>query len=148
MSRNGWNLYAYPLFDEQYDRLLKKVEAAKKADPVNYESSPACKLLATVERFIQDIIPRDPSAPQFRQGNTLGARNRHWFRAKFHQRYRLFFRFSAKDKIIVYAWMNDENTLRKHGSKNDPYAMFEAMLKSGNPPGSLQQLISASRNIR
>ena len=43
----------------------------------------------------------------------LGPGNRHWFRAKFHGRYRLFFRFSAGQKIIIYAWVNDEQSLRK-----------------------------------
>lgn len=27
--------------------------------------------------------PRDPLAPEFRQGNTLGRERRHWFRARF-----------------------------------------------------------------
>jgi toxin YhaV len=147
MNRNGWTLYAYPLFDEQYDRLASKVEAAKKADPAHYESQPAYKLLATIERYIEQVIPGNPSSPQFRQGSTLGNDNRHWFRAKFHERYRLFFRFSTKDKIIIYAWVNDESTLRKSGSKTDPYALFQGMLKSGNPPANLEELIAASRRM-
>jgi toxin YhaV len=52
-----------------------------------------------------------------------------------------------KDKIIVYAWVNDESTLRKGGSKTDPSTLFHAMLESGNPPGSMEQLLAASRKI-
>jgi len=147
MNRNGWTVYAYPLFDEQYDRLLERVEIAKRADPLGYARLPAAKLLVTVDRYTDEVIPANPGAPQFRQGNTLGKNNRHWFRAKFHERYRLFFRFSTKDKIIVYAWMNDDSTLRKAGSKTDPYALFETMLKSGDPPATLEQLIAASRKM-
>ena len=147
MIRRGWTLYAYPLFDAQYDRLLDRVEAAKRADPAHYTSQTAYKLLATIDRYTEESIPANPSAPQFRQGNTLGKENRHWFRAKFHERYRLFFRFSTKDKIIVYAWVNDESTLRKHGSRTDPYSLFQARLKSGNPPETMEELIAASRKM-
>jgi len=147
MLRNGWTLYVHPLFDGQYDRVLDRVEAAKKADPVNYRNNSAFGLLATITRYTEEVIPRDPSAPQFRQGNTLGKDNRHWFRAKFHERYRLFFRFSTKDKIIVYAWLNDESTLRKSGAKTDSYTLFQAMLKAGDPPGSLEQLLAVSRKM-
>ena len=147
MLHNGWTLYAHPLFDGQYDRLLDKVEAAKKADPAHYRSQPAFGLLATITRYTEEVIPRDPSSPQFRQGNTLGKDNRHWFRAKFHERYRLFFRFSTKDKIIVYAWVNDQSTLRKSGSKTNPYTLFQAMLKAGDPPGSMEQLLAIPRKM-
>jgi toxin YhaV len=77
--------------------------------------------------LLKPIIPRDPNAPEFRQGNTLGRDNRHWFRAKFHQRYRLFYRFATKEKVIIYAWLNDEKTLRKAGSKTDPYPNRSAL---------------------
>jgi 6-phosphofructokinase 1 len=45
-----------------------------------------------------------------RQGGTLGEEYKHWFRAKFLQQFRLFFRYqqSAGAKIIVLAWVNDE----------------------------------------
>src|SRR5208282_4976478 len=88
-----------------------------------------------------------PNAAEFRQGNTLGMDNRQWFRAKFHQRYRLFYRFSSKDKVIVYAWVNDESTLRKAGSKTDPYAVFRAMLNAGNPPRTMAELLAVSTKL-
>jgi toxin YhaV len=94
-----------------------------------------------------DIIPRDPNAPEFRQGNTLGPDNRHWFRAKFHQRYRLFYRFSSKEKVILFAWVNDERTLRKSGSKSDPYLVFRAMLEAGDPPNTMEQLLLWAREM-
>ena len=43
---------------------------------------------------------------------------KHWFRAKFFQQYRLFFRYHAGSKVVVFAWVNDENTLRSSGSKS------------------------------
>jgi len=147
MNCNGWTVYAYPLFDEQYDRLVERVEMARKVDPVGYLGLPAVKLLAIIDRYTDEVISANPGAPQFRLGNTLGKSNRHWFRAKFHERYCLFFRFSSKDKIIVYGWVNDESTLCKSGSKTDPYTLFQAMLKSGDPPAAMEQLLALSRKM-
>jgi toxin YhaV len=144
MEANGWTLYFHPLFQLQLEKVTVQVEALQAKAPAGYKEQPATKLLTTINRYIREIIPRDPNAGEFRQGNTLGADNRHWFRAKFHERYRLFYRFSSKEKVIVYAWVNDEGTLRKAGSKTDPYAIFRAMLDSGNPPATMAELLVVS----
>ena len=58
-----------------------------------------------------------------------------WFRAKFgNGRFRLFFRYSSTSKVIIFAWVNDENSLRNYGSKTDAYKVFKGMLDDGNPP--------------
>lgn len=148
MVVNGWRLYTHPLFNEQLMRLTEQVEALARKNPAAYREEAATKLLTTINRYIREIIPRDPNAAEFRQGNTLGSDNRHWFRAKFHERYRLFYRFASKEKVIVYAWVNDERTLRKSGSKTDPYHVFRAMLEAGNPPGTMEQLLAYAKEIR
>lgn len=148
MVVNGWRLYVHPLFHEQLLRLIEQVEALAKKNPSTYKEEPATKLLATINRYIRETIPRDPNAPEFRQGNTLGKDNRHWFRAKFHERYRLFYRFSTKEKVIIYAWVNDERTLRKAGSKTDPYTVFRGMLEAGDPPGSIDELLARAKELR
>lgn len=147
MVRNGWRLFAHPLFAEPLHRLVEKVEKLKAQSPENYINEPAAKLLATIEDLIYKHIPSNPEAPQYRQGNTLGTENEHWFRAKFHRRYRLFFRYSTQHKVIVYAWLNDENTLRKSGAKTDPYSVFLSMLKSGNPPQDLDELLARTPEL-
>jgi toxin YhaV len=118
MVVNGWRLFVHPLFDQQLRQLVEQVEALAAKDPTGYKELPAAKLLATINRHIRETIPRNPGAAEFRQGNTLGSDNRHWFRAKFHEWYRLFYRFSSKEKVIIYAWVNDERTLRKSGVQN------------------------------
>ena len=148
MIVNGWRLYAYQLFDQQLQTLEDRVEVLASKQPVHYKDKPAAKMLAAIKRLIFEIIPRDPNASEFRQGNTLGPDNRHWFRAKFHQRFRLFYRFSITDKFIVYAWMSDELTMRKAGSKTDPYRVFSDLLKAGNPPSTMEQLLKRSREVK
>jgi toxin YhaV len=148
MEVNGWRLFQYPLFEGQLKRLTETVEQLSITQPDIYKEHPKSKLLATIYRYVAEIIPRDPNAPEFRQGDTLGPDNRHWFRAKFHQRYRLFFRFSTKDKVIVYVWVNDEFTLRKAGSKTDVYAVFKSMLDAGDPPRTLEALLQRAKEMR
>jgi toxin YhaV len=147
MVVNGWALFVHPLFTGQLERLRQRVQQLAAKAPYTYEHEPAATLLATIRKYILEIIPKDPNAPEFRQGNTLGEDNRHWFRAKFHERYRLFYRFSSKHKVIIYAWMNDENSLRKAESKTDPYAIFQSMLAGGNPPSDLAELIAAAKKL-
>lgn len=141
MESTDWKLYGHKLFVDQFNKLLSEVTDLQCSDPIGYESHPKAKFLATINRLIRETIPEDPTAPEFRQGNTLGKTNKHWFRAKFHGRYRLFFRFSSQHRIIVYTWLNDEKTLRKAGGKTDPYIIFQNMLKSGNPPQGFEQLL-------
>ena len=140
----GWHLYVYPLFEQQL-RALK--EKTKQSSAQTGNSRSRLKLLRAVERIIHDVVHADPTAPQFRQGSTLGKENRQWFRAKFLVRYRLFFRVSTQDKAIVYVWMNDEATLRKSRSKTDPYSVFEAMLEAGDPPHTFDDLLARSRAL-
>ena len=148
MEVDGWRLFQYPLFESQLTKLTDAVEQLSITEPDTYRGHPKTKLLATIHRLTAEIIPRDPTAPEFRQGDTLGSYNRHWFRAKFHQRYRLFFRYSTKDKVIVYVWINDEFTLRKAGSRTDAYAVFKSMLHAGNPPRTIEALLKGPKEMK
>ena len=146
MERHGWQLYAHPLLLDQLDRLLGAVERSKRADPKGWHTKADARLLAAMRLLMLDRIPRDPLAPEFRQGNTLGPKHRHWFRAKFGgSRFRLFFRADSRARVIVYAWVNDRNTLRKAGAATDPYAVFSRMLASGNPPDDWLTLVAAAQ---
>jgi toxin YhaV len=120
--------------------LIRTVEALKKQQPKTYRNHPKTKLLKRVLDLILAEIPRDPNAAVFQLGNTLGPAYRHWRRAKFLGRFRLFFRFSSTHKAIVYAWVNDETTLRKAGAQSDPYAVFTRRLQEGNPPDNWEAL--------
>ena len=143
MVVNGWTLYTHPLFLEQYLNLKTQVETLRDKDPTGYIKKNATKRLAAIQKLVFEVIPQDPTHPVYRQGNTLGNEHKHWFRAKFFQQYRLFFRYHLESKIIVYAWVNDEKNKRAYGSKTDAYRMFENMLRSGNPPDDWDELLKA-----
>lgn len=145
---NGWTLYVHPLFAEQYQILQEKVTVLKEKDPKGYLKKNATKRLAAIHKLAFEIIPQDPTSPEYRQGKTLGENNKHWFRAKFFQQYRLFFRYHLESKVIVYAWVNDEANKRSYESKTDAYKVFARMLKSGNPPNDWDDLINSSRKAK
>ena len=141
MVVNGWTLFAHPLFLEQTEALIKQIEAFRKKDAVAYKKKNATKRLAAIVKLAFGVIPQDPTSSEYRQGVTLGNNHKHWFRAKFFQQYRLFFRFHLESKIIVYAWVNDEGTKRAYDSKNDAYRVFQKMLDKGNPPDNWDELL-------
>jgi len=145
---NGWTLYAHPLFLGQLERLTDVVAKKAEKDPKGYKSSADAKLLAALRKLVFEVVPVDPARPEFRQGGTLGGTRKHWFRTKFGGgRFRLFFRYSTSAKIIIYAWVNDRDTLRTYGAKSDAYAVFAKMLDSGNPPEDWAALIAASAEL-
>jgi Toxin with endonuclease activity YhaV. len=140
-ERNGWRLYQHPAFRDTFDKLVNEVADLKRTQAEAYPLHPKTKLLKRLLDVILVDIPRDPSAPGYTLGNTLGPAYRHWRRAKFLGRFRLFFRYSRAQKSIIYAWVNDENTLRKAGAQTDPYAVFAHRLRTGNPPDDWDSLM-------
>lgn len=138
---NGWTLFAHPIFLDEVETLITKVEALKEQQPETYHTKNVSKRLAAINKLAFEVIPKDPEASKYRQGETLGKSNKHWFRAKFFQQYRLFFRFETRSKIIVYAWVNDEKNKRAYGNKNDAYLVFGKMLEKGRPPDDWRQLL-------
>jgi toxin YhaV len=142
---NGWQLFAHPLFLDQIEKLTAAVGRAKAKDPAGFQTTANAKLLAALRIVAFETIPSDPTRPEYRQGGTLGADRKHWFRAKFGgQRFRLFFRYNSAAKVIILAWVNDAETLRAYGSKTDAYAVFRSMLDAGNPPQEWAQLLKAA----
>ncbi|URI09132.1 type II toxin-antitoxin system YhaV family toxin [Aquincola tertiaricarbonis] len=143
MQRHGWTLLFHACVIEQLQKLqaaARRAQASEQAD-----SNANVKLFRALSHLILDVVPGDPSRDEYRQGNTLGPAHRHWRRAKIGRRFRLFFRYDSKAKVIVYAWVNDEQTLRSSGSRSDPYAVFEKMLGRGHPPDDWSALLQASR---
>lgn len=143
---NGWTIYAHPLFLDQLEALMTQVEKARAKDPKGYKKKRMTKLLAAVLKVAFEDIPSDPTRDIYRQGDTLGHDYKHWFRAKFLQQFRLFFRYhrSAEGSAIILAWVNDDDTLRAYESGTDAYAVFRKMLQRGNPPDNWSSLLKAT----
>ncbi len=142
----GWSIFAHPLFLNQLEELLEQVEELRQKYPEDYQRKNATKRLAAIAKLAFDIIPQDPTRSEYRQGTTLGNEYKHWFRAKFFQQYRLFFRYHLSSKIIVLAWVNDEDSKRSYGSSTDAYQVFKKMLESNHPPDNWSNLLEEAKS--
>lgn len=147
MIANGWQLFYFRLLKAALDELEQTVGKLARQDPDGYKAHPRTRLLASIYKAITQTVPTNPDHPDFRLGKTLGAQYTNWRRVKkgMPDRYRLFFRFASKPiRLIVYVWFNDEDTLRKAGSKTDVYEVFKRMLSRGQVPTSMEELIKES----
>ncbi len=142
---NGWTIYAHSLFLEQFEELSTQVESLRLTNPNNYQKKNATKRLAAIAQLAFEVIPQDPTHKKYRQGDTLGKEYKHWFRAKFFQQYRLFFRYHQSRKVIVFAWVNDENSKRSYGSRTDAYRVFQNMLANNYPPDDFDALLEEAK---
>lgn len=142
-----WQLFYFKLFKAALDELEQFVSKLALQDPSSYKAHPKTRLLASVYKAITQLVPANPDHPDFRLGKTMGSQYSNWRRVKkgMPERYRLFFRFASSPvKLVVYAWFNDEDTLRKTGSKTDVYEVFRRMLARGDVPTSIDDLLRDS----
>lgn len=111
---NGWLVLALPEVERRYAELRRQV----------------VKLFASVRRLLTSTIPADPDAPEFKLEGSLSK----FRRVKKHglpPRYRLFWVFSSRLRVIIILYLNDETTLRKEGARSDPYRVFQRMVDRG-----------------
>lgn len=141
---HGWVVLTHPHFEDQYAKWKTQVQKLKSKKPESYLQSDVTKRFAALDRLAFSIIPQNPEDQRFLIGNTLGERNRAWRRAKFGQQYRLFFRFDSRSKVIILGWVNDSDSLRAYGAKDDAYLVFAKLLEDGNPPSAWNELIDQS----
>ena len=146
IERHGWTLLFHQCIVEQLRKFAAVVDRAGLQDPQGFEANANVKLFRALTHVMLEAVPGDPNRDEYRQGNTMGPAFRHWRRAKVGQRFRLFFRFDSRVKIIVFAWVNDEKNLRSAGSAKDPYAVFQKMLERGNPADDWSKLLALARS--
>lgn len=147
MVVNGWHLFYFRLFKERLAQLEREVTTLAAKDPEGFVHHPKAKLLKAVLNNVREEVPRQPDHPAYRLGKTLGGEYTDWRRVKKHglpPRYRLFFKFTSQEKKIVYTWLNDEKTLRKDGAPTDVYEVFKGMLRRGEVPKTIEDLLKNS----
>lgn len=143
---NGWSLFTHPSLNQQVASLEAEVMALRRKDAVGYVQKNATKRLEAIKKLITEVIPQDPTRTEYRLGGTLGEAYKHWFRAKFFQQYRLFFRFHLSSRTIVFAWVNDDSTKRAYESTNDAYKVFRKLIGRDYPPDDWDALLAQAKN--
>ena len=59
---NRWTIFAHPLFLDEIDKLIEKVEELKSKDPANYVRKNARKRLVVIAKLAFKVIPKDPAS--------------------------------------------------------------------------------------
>jgi toxin YhaV len=143
---HGWTIKAHPAFLLAQSQYVQDVRQAVSAGS-DLKKTKSFKKLEYLIALTTQRIPSDPSRDSYKLGKTLGGQNSLWRRAKFLQQYRLFFRYSSIAKVIVYAWVNNDDTLRAYGSKTDAYLVFRKMLEAGKVPNSWDDLMAEAKKL-
>ncbi|MFM5951745.1 MAG: type II toxin-antitoxin system YhaV family toxin [Micrococcales bacterium] len=144
---NGWRIFIHESLEQQLLKLAGTVAWMHMSEQSTAKNGQRKKVLKAIKRAMYESVPASPGRIEHRLGHTLGRENTAWFRVKVLQQFRLFYRYDSSQKVIVYVWINDEDSLRAYGSKTDAYALFAKMLVSGYPPGSFEELVSQSREL-
>ena len=141
MIFNGWRLYIIRrVFGKQRRDLRAEVRQLKKdLSPEDYKSHAKVKLYTAIMIAIKEKIPENPFASEFALTGPL----KKYGRVKkmgLPSRYRLFFRAlqTPEHKAIFILWLGYP---RKAGDKNDCYRAFTKMVRNGEFPKSLDELL-------
>ncbi|MBH8575126.1 type II toxin-antitoxin system YhaV family toxin [Nostocaceae cyanobacterium CENA369] len=136
---NGWQIFFYPLFNEQWLELRHKVRNLKnELSKEEFIKHPDAKLLKALNIGIKEKIPQDPFASYFFLQKPLHKYGR-LKKMGLPERYRLFFRAFKEQKIIIILWLGYP---RKEGDKKDCYQVFTKKVENGELPESIDELLA------
>lgn len=117
LVQNGWKLLYHPVFGDRYADLRERVRVLKKRlGNAEFARHPDVKLVAAVRRAVLEIVPQDPNRPDFWLKDDL-AKFRRVKGYGLPDRYRLFYAFSEREKVIIVLYLNETATLRKDNAK-------------------------------
>jgi toxin YhaV len=140
-NAHGWTILFYTDFQTQWDDLINCVIKLKaRLSPEDFVCHPDVKLLKAIDTGIRDKIATDPFASHFALRKPLQKYGR-LKKMGLPQRYRLFFRAFADQKVIIILWLGFP---RKEGDKQDCYAAFSRMVANGKLPSSYDLLLIQS----
>ena len=138
MKINGWTILFHPLFNDQWQQLLNLVKSLRsRLSQENFVQHPQVKLFKALTLGIEEKIPNDPLASYFALRKPLDKYSR-LKKMGLPNRYRLFFKVFPQQKAIIVLWLGFP---RKEGDKKDCYRVFAKMVKKGQFPLSLKDLI-------
>ena len=140
MKINGWTILFHPLFNDQWQQLLHQVKSLRSRLPIeDFVKHPQVKLFKALTVGIEEKIPHDPLASYFALRKPLDKYSR-LKKMGLPNRYRLFFKVFSQQKVIIVLWLGFP---RKEGDKKDCYRVFAKMVKKGQFPLLLKDLIGS-----
>lgn len=134
---NGWRIFFYPLFNQQWVELRNRVRILKnELLKEEFIKHPDAKLLKVLDIGIKEKITQDPFASYFVLQKPLQKYGR-LKKMGLPERYRLFFRAFGEQKIIIILWLGYP---QKEGDKKDCYQVFTKKVENGEFPDSINDL--------
>lgn len=139
LNVHGWAILFYTDFRLQWEDLTAKARKLKaRLKPEDFICHPDVKLLKAIDSGMRDKIALDPFASHFALRKPLQKYGR-LKKMGLPQRYRLFFRAFADQKVIIILWLGFP---RKEGDRQDCYQVFARMLANGKLPESYESLLA------
>ena len=140
MKVNGWTILFHPLFNEQWKQLLNLVKSLRsRLHQSDFVRHPQVKLFKALTIGIEEKIPTDPLASYFALKKPLDKYSR-LKKMGLPSRYRLFFKVFLPQKVIIVLWLGFP---RKEGDKKDCYRVFAKMVKKGQFPLDLEDILES-----
>ncbi|MDZ8260283.1 type II toxin-antitoxin system YhaV family toxin [Nostoc sp. ChiQUE01b] len=138
-TSNGWQIFFYPLFNQQWVELRTRVRVLRNELPKEeFVIHSDVKLLKALNIGIKEKISQDPFASYFALHKPLQKYGR-LKKMGLPERYRLFFRALKEPKIIIILWLGFP---RKEGDKKDCYQVFTKKVENGEFPESVDNLLA------
>ena len=110
MQRHGWTLLFHEGLIEQLHTVQAGAVQASESEPQRLDGNANAKLFQALSHRVMDAVPGDPSRDEFRYCNIAEPAHSNWRCARIGRRFRLFFRYDARAKVIVFAALKDRAT--------------------------------------
>lgn len=129
MEKTDYIVRYHELYFRRIAELKDRVRELKaRLPPEEFRQHEVVKLAARIREAEREVA-ENPGRPEYLLRDEL----RKFRRSKRGLgRYRILYCFSNKPPIIVFLYLNTEHSLRKAGSRRDPYEEFKALLRRGS----------------
>lgn len=128
MRKTEYLLKYHDLYYQRIEQLKARVKKLKaELPPEEFRRHETVKLAVRI-RDAEREIAEDPNRPEYLLREELRKFRRY---KRGLGRYWIIFCFSSKPPIVLFLYLNTEESLRKEGGRRDPYEEFKAMLRRG-----------------
>ena len=128
MAKIKYLVKYHELYYRRIQELKSRVrELKEQLGPEEFSRHETVKLAVRIRAAEQEVA-QEPNRPEYLLHDELRKFRRY---KRGLGRYRIIFCFSGKPPIIIFLYLNTSDSLRKEGSRQDPYELFKSMLRRG-----------------
>lgn len=105
--RYGWQLFHHNELDRQIKQLYVEYLKTEHLSVEDRLEDPNFAAFTEIGRLMFKTIPEDPTLHEYSRGLPYSGPWSHWRRAKFGDRFHLYFKFNSEPKVIIYGCVVD-----------------------------------------